>query len=186
MKPLLLWFGQRIQVKDPGLSLAINSIVSKLWDNCLFSNRVAEGLLPNTADWLTLTSHSHLRSSRPPPVSAGRCPVSPERGPAPPPPAGSYGSEMPPRPLPATAHKRKKEKGWGWGKGHSSGNMLLTQKEGSCLGWPRLYTGNQLYQSNYFNCLLAFDLDHNVLKSFANNPNNVFFPCFHCFRLFSV
>lgn len=131
----------------------------------------------------TLTSRSHLRSSRPPPVSAGRCPVSPGRGPAPLPPAGSCGSETPPHPLPATAHKGKKEKGWGWGKGHRSGNMLLTQKEGSCLGWPRLYTRNQLHQSNYFKHLLAFDWDHNVLKSFAKNTINVF-PLFSLFRAF--
>lgn len=54
---------------------------------------------------LTLTSRSHRPSSRPPPVSAGRWPASPEHGPAPPPPAGSCGSKMPPRPRPAGAHR---------------------------------------------------------------------------------
>lgn len=53
----------------------------------------------------TLTSRSRRPSSRPPPVSAGRWPASPEHGPAPPPPAGSCGSKTPPRPRPAGARR---------------------------------------------------------------------------------
>ena len=44
--------------------------------------------------WLNLTSRSHLRLSQPPPVSAVPWPASPGLGPTPPPPAGSYGSEL--------------------------------------------------------------------------------------------
>ena len=44
--------------------------------------------------WLNLTSRSHLRPSQPPPVSAVPWPASPGLGPTPPPPAGSYGSEL--------------------------------------------------------------------------------------------
>ena len=55
----------------------------------------------------TLTFHSHQQPSQPPPASAGPWPASPERGPTPPPPAGSCGSKMPHRP-PPTATRRGK------------------------------------------------------------------------------
>lgn len=79
----------------------------------MFGSEIPHVMLP------TLTSRSRRPSSQPPPVSAGRWPASPEHGPAPPPPAGSYGSKMPPRPRPAGAHRgRGGDRGreWrGWG-----------------------------------------------------------------------
>lgn len=65
----------------------------------MFGSEFPHVMLPN------LTSRSRRPSSRPPPVSAGRWPASPEHGPAPPPPAGSYGSKKPPRPRPAGARR---------------------------------------------------------------------------------
>lgn len=57
--------------------------------------------------WFNQTSRSHLRPSQPLPVSAVPRPASPGLGPTPPPPAGSYGSDLQHHPPPR--RKRQEE-----------------------------------------------------------------------------
>lgn len=148
------------------------------WERGVFGSEIPHVMLP------TLTSRSRRPSSQPPPVSAGRWPASPEHGPAPPPPAGSCGSKMPPRPRPAGAHRgrggdRGREwRGWGgmggWGTGQRSGYSQETRCWHKRKDSVRDGQGFILENSGtkpVIHILLVFDFVY-VSKSFGNTNSH--------------